>query len=313
MNPRATTQSGFDPRAAIASLFAHGAAFGAVALAATLGGAAAPPPEQAIELIEIAIATPINAPAAAPAEAAEAVQAASPNPVSVEEAMRAEVSLEPPSAEPPPPEPIVEPEPPPPVIESETVPVELPEPIREPELPPIQKAETPPPPPVAKPIPKPRPKPVAQKSVEPVPQPTPAILEAPAPIQAAAPAPASAPIAIMPAPNFENEAPAQTAAVAAPAAREILVTTDARFRAKPVAPEYPPRARQMGVEGTTVLRALVGEAGDTLELIVWQGSGMRLLDDAALAAARQWRFEPARRGDRLMTAWVEVPVRFILR
>lgn len=301
MNPRATTQSGFDPRAAIASLFAHGAAFGAVALAATLGGAAAPPPERAIELIEIAIATPINAPAAAPAEAAEAVQAASPNPVSIEEAMRAEVSLEPPSAEPPPP-----------VVESETVPVEFPEPIREPELPPIQKAEIPPPP-VANPLPKPRPKPVAQKSVEPVPQPTSAILEAPAPIRAAAPAPASTPIAIMPAPNFENEALAQTAAMAAPAAREILVTTDARFRAKPVAPEYPPRARQMGVEGTTVLRALVGEAGDTLELIVWQGSGMRLLDDAALAAARQWRFEPARRGDRLMTAWVEVPVRFILR
>jgi len=312
MHPRATTQSGFDPRAAIASLFAHGAAFGAVALAATLGGAAAPPPERAIELIEIAIATPINAPAAAPTEAAEAVQAASPNPVSVEEAMRTDISLEPPAFDAPPPEPIVEAEPPP-AIEPEPVPVELPEPIREPELPPIQKAEIPPPPPVAKPIPKPRPKPVAQKSVEPVPQPTPAILEAPAPVQAAAPAPAPAPIAIMPAPNFESEAPPQIAAVAAPAAREILVTTDARFRAPPAAPQYPPRARQMGVEGTTVLRALVGEAGDTLELIVWQGSGMRLLDEAALAAARQWRFEPARRGDRLMTAWVEVPVRFILR
>ncbi len=312
MKPGATTQSGFDPRAAIASLLAHGAAFGAVALAASLGGAAAPPPERAVELIEIAIATPINAPAAAPVEAAEAVQAASPNPVSVEEAMRAEISTEPPSAEPPPPEPIVEPEPPPPVVEPEPLPVELPEPIPEPEPPPVQKVEAPPPP-VAKPVPKSRPKPVAQKPVEPVPAPAPAILDAPAPVQAAAPAPAPAPIAIMPAPNFESDAPTQTAAVAAPAAREILVTTDARFRAPPTAPQYPPRARQMGAEGVTVLRALVGETGDTLELIVWKGSGMRLLDEAALAAARQWRFEPARRGDRLLTAWVEVPVRFILR
>ncbi|MCA0448443.1 MAG: energy transducer TonB [Proteobacteria bacterium] len=296
MQPGATTQSGFDPRAAIASLFAHGAAFGAVALAASLGGAAAPPPEHAIELIEIAIVTPVNAPAAAPVAAAEAVQAVSPDPVPVEEALRAETPIEPPS----------------PVVEPEPTPVEIREPIPEPELPPVQKAEIPPPPPpVAKPVPKPRPKPVAQKPVEAAP--APAIIEAPAPVQAAAPAPAPAPIAIMPAPNFENEAPAQTAAIAAPAAREILVTTDARFRARPVAPEYPPRARQMGVEGTTVLRALVGETGDTLELIVWQGSGMRLLDEAALAAARQWRFEPARRGDRLMTAWVEVPVRFILR
>lgn len=313
MTPRATTQSGFDPRAAIASLLAHGAAFGAVALAATLGGAAAPPPERVVELIEIAIATPINAPAAAPVEAAEAVQAAAPDPVSVEEAMREEVSRELPSAEPPPPEPIVEPEPPPPVVAPEPLPVVEPEPIPAPEPPPVQKAEAPPPP-VAKPVPKPRPKPVVQKKpAELVPAPAPAILEAPAPVQAAAPAPAPAPIAIMPAPNFENEAPTQTAAVAAPAAREILVTTDARFRAPPAAPQYPSRARQMGIEGTTVLRALVGEAGDTLELIVWQGSGMRLLDEAALAAARQWRFEPARRGDRLLTAWVEVPVRFILR
>lgn len=312
MKPGATTQSGFDPRAAIASLLAHGAAFGAVALAASLGGAAAPPPERAVELIEIAIATPINAAAAAPVEAAEAVQAAAPNPVSVEEAMRAEVSREIPSAEPPPPEMIVE-RPPSPVVEPEPLPVELPEPIREAAPPPVQQAEAPPTP-VAKPVPKPRPKPVAQmKPAEPIPAAAPAILEAPAQVQAAAPAPAPAPIAIMPAPNFENEAPTQTAAVAAPAAREILVTTDARFRAPPAAPQYPSRARQMGIEGTTVLRALVGEAGDTLELIVWQGSGMRLLDEAALAAARQWRFEPARRGDRLLTAWVEVPVRFILR
>ena len=312
MKPGATTQSGFDPRAAIASLLAHGAAFGAVALAASLGGAAAPPPERVVELIEIAIATPINAPAAAPVEAAEAVQAAAPDPVPVEEAMREEVSRELPSAESPPPEPVVEPEPPP-VVEPVPLPVVEPEPIPAPEPPPVQQAEAPPPP-VAKPVSKSRPKPVVQKKpAVPVPAPAPAILEAPEPVQATAPAPAPAPIAIMPAPNFENDAPTQTAAIAAPAAREILVTTDARFRARPVAPEYPPRARQMGIEGTTVLRALVGEAGDTLELIVWQGSGMRLLDEAALAAARQWRFEPARRGDRLLTAWVEVPVRFILR
>jgi len=250
----ATSRSGLDPRAALGSLLAHGLLFGAVAAAATLGGVAAPPSERAIELIEIAIAAPIEAPVAAPIEAPVLMHAAAPEPV-----------VEPLAAEPPPPmlEPILE-----------------------------QVAELPePPPPIAKPAPLPRPKPVARKPID-VP---PASVQAPEPVQAAAPVLEPAPF------------------VAAPAAREIIVTTDARFRARPVAPEYPPRARQMGVEGTTVLRALVGEAGDTLELIVWQGSGMRLLDEAALAAARQWRFEPARRGDRLLTAWVEVPVRFILR
>lgn len=268
----ATSRSGLDPRAALGSLLAHGLLFGAVAAAATLGGVAAPPSERAIELIEIAIAAPIEAPVAAPIEALVLTHAAAPEPV-----------VEPLAAEPPPPmlEPILE-----------------------------QVAELPePPPPIAKPTPVPRPKPVARKPVD-VP---PASVQAPEPVQAAAPVLEPAPFVAAPAPSAVQESAPQSAAVAAPAAREIIVTTDARFRARPVAPEYPPRARQMGVEGTTVLRALVGEAGDTLELIVWQGSGMRLLDEAALAAARQWRFEPARRGDRLLTAWVEVPVRFILR
>lgn len=267
----ATSRSGLDPRAALGSLLAHGLLFGAVAAAATLGGVAAPPAERAIELIEIAIAAPVEAPVAAPIEAPVFSQAASPEPV-----------VEPVAVEPPPPvlEPILE-----------------------------RIAEAPEPPPVVKPAPKPRPKPVARKPVE---APS-ASVPAPEPIQAAAPVLDPAPVMAAPAPSVAQESVSQSAAVSAPPADAIMVTTDARFRAKPVAPEYPPRARHMGVEGTTVLRALVGEAGDTLELIVWQGSGMRLLDDAALAAARQWRFEPARRGDRLLTAWVEVPVRFILR
>jgi protein TonB len=273
MTMTATSRSGLDPRAALGSLLAHGLLFGAVAAAATLGGVAAPPSERAIEWIEIAIAAPVEAPLAAPIEAPVVTQAASS-------------------------EPIVEPalvEPLPPVLE----------PI------PDQVAELPePPPPVAKPAPVPRFKPVARKPVEA----PPVSMLAPKPVQAAAPVPDPAPGVAAPAASAAHEVAPQTAAVAAPpATNEIMVTTDARFRARPVAPEYPPRARQMGVEGTTVLRALVGEAGDTLELIVWQGSGMRLLDEAALAAARQWRFEPARRGDRLLTAWVEVPVRFILR
>ncbi len=268
----ATSRSGLDPRAALGSLLAHGLLFGAVAAAATLGGVAAPPPERAIEWIEIAIAAPIEAPVAAPVEAPVVMQAASPEPV-----------VEPVIAEPPPP--AFEP---------------IPEPIAE-----LHE----PPPPVVKPVPKPRPKPIARKPVE-MP---PASVQAPELVQAAAPAPDPAPVLAAPAPSAAPEIVPQTATVSAPPAEAIMVTTDARFRTKPAAPEYPPRARHMGVEGTTVLRALVGEAGDTLELIVWQGSGMRLLDEAALAAARQWRFEPARRGDRLLTAWVEVPVRFILR
>jgi periplasmic protein TonB len=285
-----TAQTGFDPRAAIASLLAHGLAFGAVAAAATLGGVAAPPSPPAIQLIEIAVAPPVETPAAPAIEAPVPVQAVAPEPI-VERAAIDE----------PPPAPVSEPEP---VALAEAVP------------PPVETAEALPTPPVVQPAPppKPRPKPIARKPVEAAP--SPAIVQAPEPVEAAAPISTPAPVAALPSPPVEASAPIQTAAVAAlsePSAREILVTSDARFRSPPAAPVYPTRARHMGIEGTTVLRALVGETGDTLELIVWQGSGLRLLDDAALAAARQWRFEPARRGDRLLTAWVEVPVRFVLR
>jgi periplasmic protein TonB len=110
-----------------------------------------------------------------------------------------------------------------------------------------------------------------------------------------------------------------TAGLAAgPAAAEVSaaqapVVHAARFRVPPAPPIYPRRAIELDLRGTTILRALVDADGAAAEIVVWASSGLRLLDDAAIAAARGWKFEPAREGAVAVAAWVEVPVRFELR
>jgi len=49
-----------------------------------------------------------------------------------------------------------------------------------------------------------------------------------------------------------------------------------------------------------------------LSVSVAQSSGVAILDDAALAAVRQWRFVPAIRGGTPVQGTAEIPVRFRL-
>lgn len=75
---------------------------------------------------------------------------------------------------------------------------------------------------------------------------------------------------------------------------------------------YPATARQLGIEGTTVLRIRVVEDGQVGEVEVEHSAGHADLDQAAVDAARRWRFEPARRGEQAVAMWVRAPVRFAL-
>lgn len=77
-------------------------------------------------------------------------------------------------------------------------------------------------------------------------------------------------------------------------------------------PRYPLAARRRGEEGRVVLRLLVTREGRVGEVRILRSSGVETLDRAAEEAAREWRFEPARRGSEAIAAWVEVTVRFRL-
>lgn len=85
-----------------------------------------------------------------------------------------------------------------------------------------------------------------------------------------------------------------------------------RFRRPPSPPHYPAQAQDRGEEGAVALRLLVGADGATREIRLHRSSGHRLLDEAALAAARRWEVEPAAIEGRRADAWFEVPVRFRL-
>jgi TonB family protein len=79
-----------------------------------------------------------------------------------------------------------------------------------------------------------------------------------------------------------------------------------------VAPEYPQVARESGMEGTVIVRALVDVDGRVVDAFVAQGD-IAVLNGPAVASVRKWTFKPARAGGAPVAVWVAVPVRFSLR
>jgi protein TonB len=77
-------------------------------------------------------------------------------------------------------------------------------------------------------------------------------------------------------------------------------------------PVYPLAARRRGIEGTVMVRAQIQEDGHCLQADLSKSSGHEMLDKAAVAAVRSWRFVPAKRGTQTIVAWVEVPITFRL-
>ena len=78
-------------------------------------------------------------------------------------------------------------------------------------------------------------------------------------------------------------------------------------------PRYPRRARQRGYQGTVILEVLVTTKGTAGRIKVFQSSGHRLLDEAAILSVKKWRFEPGRKGDTQLDMWVKIPIRYQLR
>lgn len=78
-------------------------------------------------------------------------------------------------------------------------------------------------------------------------------------------------------------------------------------------PPYPERARARRQEGRVMLRVLVGETGNPLEVQVESSSGHRVLDMAALKAVRKWKFNPGLSNGQPIQGWVLVPINFSLK
>lgn len=125
---------------------------------------------------------------------------------------------------------------------------------------------------------------------------------------------APSPVAATPAATPTPPAAVSTAAVAAtsaPALPDREPDFSAAYLNNPK-PVYPLAARRMGWQGKVIVRVEVLMSGAAGEVSLYQSSGREALDNAALAAVKNWRFTPARVAGQLITKTFLVPIPFKL-
>ena len=81
----------------------------------------------------------------------------------------------------------------------------------------------------------------------------------------------------------------------------------------PIIPKYPEVAQEAGIEGTVIVQVFVDYKGRVKETIILKGIPNTGFDDAAIAAIRETRFEPAKQRERPLGVWISIPVKFRLK
>lgn len=101
------------------------------------------------------------------------------------------------------------------------------------------------------------------------------------------------------------------AGVTSNAAERVQVSADTdNLVAHSVRPGYPMLARQMKVEGSVILLALIGRDGMIQDLHVI--SGPPILANAAQEAVRQWHFKPHYQGSEAVETQAKITVNFTI-
>ena len=80
------------------------------------------------------------------------------------------------------------------------------------------------------------------------------------------------------------------------------------FTESPV--EYPLSLWNQDIEGMTLVKVLVSEAGTVDSVVVVESSGHEAFDSAAVAGAKKMGFDPALRKGAPVRVWARVPVHF---
>jgi TonB family protein len=121
--------------------------------------------------------------------------------------------------------------------------------------------------------------------------------------------------------DLQPGAPSQPVAVPPAATSAASVTNNAAERVKmsadtaevvsrPVRPDYPLLARQMKVQGSVILQALIGRDGLIQDLHVL--SGPPILAGAAREAVKQWHFKPHYLGEEAVETQAKITVNFTI-
>ncbi len=102
-----------------------------------------------------------------------------------------------------------------------------------------------------------------------------------------------------------------TASVTSNAAERVQMSADtAEVVSRPVKPDYPLLARQMKVQGSVILQALIGRDGLIQDLHVL--SGPPILAGAAREAVKQWHFKPHYLGEEAVETQAKITVNFTI-
>jgi periplasmic protein TonB len=99
--------------------------------------------------------------------------------------------------------------------------------------------------------------------------------------------------------------------VAKPASERVRLSPQAQqVLSKPVVPSYPLLAREMKVQGSVILDAVIGRDGTIQDLHVV--SGPAILASAALEAVRQWHFKPYLQSGQAVETEARITVNFTI-
>jgi protein TonB len=123
---------------------------------------------------------------------------------------------------------------------------------------------------------------------------------------------ATAPVAASPAVVAPVVAAEPNGVSVAPPVPVVEVFVPPAFRARQE-PAYPERARRAGVAGTVSVRIVLAADGTVRQVELTASSGSRLLDEAALEAARASTFAPATRNQAPVESEAVANYRFELR
>lgn len=137
------------------------------------------------------------------------------------------------------------------------------------------------------------------------------------PVQAPPPAPDPEPAASSPPSPAPAEAvPTRPTVPAAPARPTGIFAMEAVDKAplaiRKQAPTYPPRARWRNVEGVVELRFVVTTKGQVEDVDVLDATPPGTFDASAIAAIRQWRFEPGQKNGFPVATRMTLRIRFEL-
>jgi periplasmic protein TonB len=154
-------------------------------------------------------------------------------------------------------------------------------------------------------------KPIQREAPRPIQSPHP-LLASEAPVVAPTDATALRPPIEEPIPPIASAAPAASPAPPRPAGPVALDSHLALACPVRTPPSYPPVSRRLGETGKVVLRVELDETGRVSLAQVINSSGYKRLDEAALAAVRSWRCQPAQRDGQAVRSVAVQPFEFTL-